>query len=291
MNPVKLLLIAGTVATTAGAQSLELRPAVSGINGKIDYAGGVMESETSHNFSGSLSLPVGNRFGFQGDLLVSSISDRDPVGGAGHFFWRDPSMGLLGVAGGVLEEDDASSYQALVEGQYYAGKFTVSGHVGVGHLSYDNPAPFIDSDPTEFTGSVSLDYYVTGNLRLGAGYTHAFQNHLGVLQAEYQTPWNGLALTAEYARGSHSYDHVLFGVRFYFGKDKPLIDRHRQDDPPNLAQRILSGIGLYRAEYNHNRSQFMNGGGSGGGGGGGVVIGGGGTSGSGLVIVGPPNPR
>ena len=257
MNPFKLLILAGTVATTASAESIEFQPAVSALNGKVDYAGGVMESDGGHNFSGSITVPVGAKFGFQADALYTRVSDRDFFGGAGHFFWRDPSFGLLGIAGGAITQDAVSSSQALVEGQYYAGKFTVSGHVGVGHLSYDVPAPFIDSDPTEFTGSVSLDYYVTGNLRLGASYTHAFGNHLGVAQAEYQTPWKGLALTAEYARGSHSYDHVLFGIRFYFGKNKPLIDRHRQDDPPSLTQRILTGIGLYGAEFNRRAAFYV----------------------------------
>jgi hypothetical protein len=66
-----------------------------------------------------------------------------------------------------------------------------------------------------------------------------------------------LALTAEYARGSHSYDHALFGIRFYFGKNKPLIDRHRQDDPPSLTQRILTGIGLYGAEFNRRAEGYF----------------------------------
>ncbi len=290
MNPFKLLILAGTVATTASAESIEFQPAVSALNGKVDYAGGVMESDDGHNFSGSITVPVGTKFGFQADALYTRVSDRDFFGGAGHFFWRDPSFGLLGIAGGAITQDAVSSSQALVEGQYYAGKFTINGHVGVGHLSYDVPAPFIDSDPTEFTGSVSLDYYVTGNLRLGAGYTHAFGNHLGVAQAEYQTPWKGLALTAEYARGSHDYDHALFGVRFYFGTNKPLIDRHRQDDPPSLTQRILTGIGLYGAEFNRRATSYVdeNGGQGGwsGGGGYGVVI-----ENIGVVpVVSVPNP-
>jgi hypothetical protein len=186
MNPARLLMFVGVVTTTAGAQSIELLPAVSGPNGKIDYAGGVMEGDDGHNFSGSITVPVGTKFGFQADALYTRVSDRDFFGGAGHFFWRDPAVGLLGLAGGAVTQDAVSSSQVLIEGQYYAGKFTVSGHVGVGHLSYDVPAPFIDSDPTEFTGSISLDYYVTGNLRLGAGYIYAFENHLGVAQAEYR---------------------------------------------------------------------------------------------------------
>jgi hypothetical protein len=257
MKPVHLTLLAGTLASGDGTQAVELLPAVSEINGKVDYAGGVMESAAGHNFSGSITVPVGTHFGFQADALYSHVSDRDFYGGAGHFFWRDPAIGLLGVAGGGVTQDAVSSFQGLIEGQYYVGKFTAGGYVGVGQLSYDIPAPFINSDPTKFLGSVTLDYYVTGNLRLGVGYTYAFQNSLGTVQAEYQTPWKGLALTAEYARGENHYDHALFGLRFYFGKDKPLIDRHRQDDPPSLTQRILTGVGLYGAEFNRKAERYF----------------------------------
>jgi hypothetical protein len=262
MKPLQLTLLTGTLVSGIGTQAVELRPAVSEINGKVDYAGGVMESDAGHNFSGSITVPAGTHFGFQADALYSNISDRDFYGGAGHFFWRDPSVGLVGVAGGGVTQDAVSSFQGLIEGQYYVGKFTVGGHVGVGHLSYDIPAPFINSDPTKFTGGVTLDYYVTGNLRLGLGYTYAFQNSLGTVQAEYQTPWKGLALTAEYARGENHYDHALFGLRFYFGKNKPLIDRHRQDDPPSLTHRILTGMGLYGAEFKHNARDYLIGSGS-----------------------------
>lgn len=274
MKPLQLTLLTGTLVSGIGTQAVELRPAVSEINGKVDYAGGVMESDAGHNFSGSITVPVGTHFGFQADALYSHVSDRDFYGGAGHFFWRDPEVGLLGLAGGGVTQDAVSSFQGLIEGQYYVGKFTVGGHVGVGHLSYDVFVPFIKNDTTEFLGAVTLDYYVTENLRIGAGYTYAFQNSLGMVQAEYQTPWKGLALTAEYARGENHYDHALFGLRFYFGNNKPLIDRHRQDDPPSLTQRILTGIGLYGAESIQKRKTIY-GGGGGTGGGGSVSVGGG----------------
>ena len=82
-------------------------------------------------------------------------------------------------------------------------------------------------------------------LRAGVLYTSAFGDDLGRAELEYQTPIRGLALTAEAAKGDHGYDHLLFGVRYYFGSKKSLRDRQRQDDPPGFMQQVLQGLGLY----------------------------------------------
>jgi hypothetical protein len=43
--------------------------------------------------------------------------------------------------------------------------------------------------------------------------------------------------------GEDSYNGVWGGLRVYFGRnDKPLIGRHRQDDPPNLLPETLYSI-------------------------------------------------
>ena len=83
-----------------------------------------------------------------------------------------------------------------------------------------------------------------------AAYSRMFENNLGELLLEYQTPINGLSCFAELAKGDNGYDHALFGLRYYFGKNKSLIKRHREDDPPNLLRRVLYSIGTYGAEFN-----------------------------------------
>jgi uncharacterized membrane protein len=62
------------------------------------------------------------------------------------------------------------------------------------------------------------------------------QGHAG---AEYLTKFHGLALFADGAMGD-GYEHVLAGVRVYFGKDKSLIRRHREDDPLNPLLNIIT---------------------------------------------------
>lgn len=241
----------GFSTTTSLRQS-----AVSQINGKVGYAGGSMDSFEGHNFDGSITLPLGNEFGMQSDAIYSRISGEDFFGGAGHFFWRDPAVGLFGVAGGGLHRSGVDTFQAGIEGAYYLGQLSFGGFVGIGDIRYDTPASFIDTHTTDFVGKLSVDWYVTENLRAGISAMSAFGDEIYRAEVEYQTPVNGLTLTAEGAVGSHDYDHWLLGLRYYFGGKKSLRARQRQDDPPSLMPQILHGLGLYGAEFNQRAEAY-----------------------------------
>jgi len=240
--------------------SLRQPPAVSEINGRVDYSGGNMNSAEGHNFSGSITLPVSHQFGFQADALYSRISDLNFYGGAGHLFWRNPDHGLLGLTGGYLYRDGFESvdtFQAGAEGELYWRQFTFGFFAGLGSIDYQYSAPFIDTNPTRFIGRVSADYYPIDNLRVGAFFTSAFKDYFGKAEAEYQLPINGLALTGEVALGNHGYDHWLLGVRYYFGGKKTLRDRQRQDDPRGLMPQILQSLGVYGAEFNRKENAYL----------------------------------
>lgn len=228
--------------------------AVSGVNGKLGYSAGSMESDTGQNVSGSFSLPVTDGIGFQGDGLYTNVSERDFYGAGAHLFGRDPNLGLLGITGGVVHEDVVRSAHAGLEVERYLGKLTLTLGAGVATLEYDDPAPFIDTDVTDFYGTMGLRYYPWDDLMLAGSYTHVFDNELVLAELEYQTAVDGLTVFAELAAGEHDYDHALFGLRFYFGGPKRLKARHRQDDPPNMASQILRGMGTYGAEY-HQRGR------------------------------------
>ncbi|MCU0785313.1 MAG: hypothetical protein MUF81_14920 [Verrucomicrobia bacterium] len=232
-------------------------PAVEEVNAKIGYAGGNMNSSEGHNFDGSVTFPVSRQFGFQADALYSRIANQDFYGGAGHLFWRNPDIGLVGLAGGYLGRSGVDTFQVGAEGEYYLGSFTFGLFAGVGSISYANAAPFIDTNPTRFVGQISADYYVLDELRLGVSYTTAFHNNLVKGEAEYQTPIRGLALTAEVTAGDHGYDDWLLGVRYYFGSNKSLRDRHRRDDPRSLMPQILQGLGVYGAEFNRKGKAYL----------------------------------
>lgn len=234
-------------------------PAVSTFNGKIDYAGGNMNSYEGNNVGASVSLPVSHALGFQADALYSRISDLNLYSGAGHLFWRNPETGLFGLTGGYLFCDGANSintYQIGLEGQFYYQQFTFGAFAGIGSIDYKYSAPFIDTNPTKFVGRVSVDYYPLENLRLGASYINSFNNNLGRGEIEYLTPIPGVALTGEVAFGDHGYDDWQLGIRYYFGGKKTLHDRQRQDDPPALTTQILQSLGLYGAESSKKMAAY-----------------------------------
>lgn len=232
--------------------------AVAEPNAKAGYAGGWMNSAEGHNFDASVSLPFGDAFGLQADALYSHIGSLDFYGGAGHLFWRDPTRVLVGVTGGYLTRTGVDTFQIGMEAECYLDRITFGVFAGLGQISYARPAPFIDTEPTRFVGSFRADWYPTDELRVGACYMHAFDNNLLKGEIEYQTPVAGLALTAEGALGDNDYDHVLLGVRYYFGGSaSTLRERHRRLDPPSLMPQILHGLGLYGAEYNHRAQAYF----------------------------------
>ena len=71
-------------------------PAVDGINAKIDgYGGDANHSNGFYGANGSLSVPLAQQWGLQLDGGVGSQGAIGSYAGAGHLFWRDPSIGLL----------------------------------------------------------------------------------------------------------------------------------------------------------------------------------------------------
>jgi hypothetical protein len=252
------ILASNSVAPHYDARATLRQPAVDEFNGKIGYSGGQMDSFEGHNFDLSVAIPLTHQFGFQADGLYSLIDGEDFGGGAGHLFWRDPAFGLVGIAGGFLTQDGVDTYQVGAEAEYYYERLTIGAFAGVGHIEYDFSAPFISTDPTRFIGRVSADYYLLDDLRVGVSVATAFENNLGKVEAEYETPVRGLAITAEVAVGSNDYDHWLVGVRWYFGGGgKSLRERHRTSDPASLMPQIIHGLGLYGAEYNKKAAAYF----------------------------------
>lgn len=83
-------------------------------------------------------------------------------------------------------------------------------------------------------GELNLRFYLSDEnmmLALGSGYIDS--QSIYSIDGEYLTSLNGLSLFATGAVGSDGYDYVLGGVRYYFGSEKSLMLRHRNDDPFN----------------------------------------------------------
>jgi hypothetical protein len=212
-------------------------PAVSGLNGKLAVFGGWLGTDGPDGekigAQGSVSVPLGTQFGFQADGFGYSAAGDWIAGGAGHLFWRDPSIGLIGAYGGGARNEifDFYSERAGLEGEAYFNRVSLEAVLGWEHQDFD-----VGGDEDNIFALADVAFYATDDLRLSAGYRHWNDIDRAAFGTEYQLPMNwggtGVAVFAEGRIGEDDYASVWGGLRFYFGAEpKPLIRRHREDDP------------------------------------------------------------
>lgn len=226
-------------------------PAVSGPNGKFELDIGALSDPSSAIFRAGVSftLPIGDTFGLQGDLAVGSFADEWVGGGALHAFTRNPSSYLIGVTAGVVAADGAMLGAIGVEGELYLDRISLEGWAGWAALEYDDP---MMSDDSGFFGVGDLAFYPTDDWRLSIGVTSILGSESLKLATEYQfadlgIPFSGTGEIRAYDTGAWS---AKIGIKGYFGgdSDKSLIDRHRQDDPPNRVLDLFSAANLLTAD-------------------------------------------
>ncbi len=236
-------------------------PAVDAINEKFEGFGGSLANRSLYGVNGSLTAPVGIPYGVQIDGSVGNFGSNTFGVVGGHLFWRDPNVALFGIYGSETFWDANGGVNAgriAAEGEYYWGHFTLQGIVGV---EFGNSATVASTSAitgvngfglattttstifntfsvqTRFFDEINFKYYLGED-------TSAYIGH------RYLGGRNGIALGGEMALpvapgilGSAFVEARFFesdingvwgGVKFYFGpNDKPLIARHRQEDPNN----------------------------------------------------------
>jgi len=84
-------------SSTAAAPAMAAGPAVSETNAKLSAAGGSVDGDGTGLVTGSVSTGLGQSYGLQLDAAYGNISGDDLFAGGAHLFWRDPSVGLLGL--------------------------------------------------------------------------------------------------------------------------------------------------------------------------------------------------
>ncbi len=246
-------------------------PAVDGINGKIEPLGGSLASRAIYGSKGSISVPLGGQYGAQFDGALGGFDSRFFGSAAGHLFWRDPARALVGayvnhthwdVFGGV------GVTQVAAEGEYYWNRWTLQGIAGVEFgdsatqsasvttvvaAGINNPGlitttTFVDTFDvkTRFFDKINLAYYINEDWKAFIGHRYLGGKHALALGTEYAFPISRGVLASGFIEGrvgEGDFHGVWGGMKFYFGqKDKPLIARHRQDDPLNWAPDTLFSI-------------------------------------------------
>jgi hypothetical protein len=236
INHPKLKLLAFGILSSLSLQT-SAGDAVSGVNGKVaTFLGNVENAEFKSNdtrlLQGSLTAPLSSRFGIQGDALTGELNDKNVSGLGVHVFWRDSDVGLLGLTHSNTRYDGNKLNQTSLEGEYYFSTFTVAGKVGKQNG---------DVDDANF-GSLNLSYYPNKNLALSLGTSRTDDQNQHQLDIEYQTRIKGLSVFANASQGDDDYEQLIGGLRYYFGKQKSLQARHRQDDPPNRLFKVANNL-------------------------------------------------
>lgn len=229
-------------------------PAVSKLNGKAALAGTYTDQDNKNGeygglFLGSLTAPVTHDFGFQADTVLGTRDGNEVAGLGGHLFWRDPTTGLVGLTGSYLSinNSNATPDQSVTrfggEGELYLGQFTVA-------VTSDYQNGFnVDSG---FYGSATGYWYANDDLRLSLGATNdPVLNTAAVAGIEFQprtASLSGMTFFADATAGDNHYTTGQIGVRFYFGDNKSLKLRNRNDDPiANLPGDSITSVTAFVA--------------------------------------------
>tara|TARA_R110002110_G_scaffold157909_1_gene355001 strand:- start:1151 stop:1996 length:846 start_codon:yes stop_codon:yes gene_type:complete len=227
-----------SVLLTGGIAYAGDAPAVSELNGKAAIAGNYHDQknmageEYSGLFLGSLTAPLTHDFGFQADTVLGSRDGNSLAGIGGHLFWRDPAKGLVGITGSYLGANydngapDHNVTRFGGEAELYHGQFTLALTSG-----YQNGQNVEDG----YYGSAIGYWYANDNLRLGIGAAKdPVLDTSGLADVEFQPGFAsmpGMTFFAKSTFGKDDYVSAQAGIRFYFGKDKNLKLRNREDDP------------------------------------------------------------
>ncbi len=208
-------------------------PAVSAVNGKVSMEGGASGNQGTQSAigiaQGSISAPLGQSFGVQLDGGLATANGFYG-GGALHGFWRDPTVGLVGPLVAVIGGSGSRTGFYLGEAEYYGGMFTVGALAG-----YQDVVGYrLANTSSGGYFAPRLTIYPIPDLALSIQGSSAAGQHQARGGVEYQPESASLHNMAMFMNGSvgdNASYRITVGLRFYFGADKTLIRRHREDDP------------------------------------------------------------
>lgn len=234
-KPVAIAALFGFGANAAAAAE----PAVNPTNVKITAAGISTESDDGWFFGGALTAPIGERWGFQGEVGASENASDTSYGLAGHIFTRDPSSYLLGVFAAYAAEDnlDIDATRLGAEAEIYLNQLTILAKAG---YQFSNIASLEGG-----FGEFELRWYISNDFALSGGGTFVDDVSTGRVGAEWRPGFSalpGLAFRVDGAFSDNNIDTYLAGLTYYFGADASLKDRHRKQDPDSALFSLFQAV-------------------------------------------------
>jgi hypothetical protein len=232
------MLIAALAMAGSGKEAAA-QNAVSTSNGKVDLRGGYERSINegiNGGFvagTGSFTMPLGQSFGLQLDGGIGWVDSNFYGGGGAHAFWRSPTAGLLGIWTQASTLDHAYLARVGGRGELYLSGLTFGGYAG---YQWGNRGDSVQVNHGVIAGIDAIGY-PTENFAIKGAVGWDAGKWYGRGGLEFQpafTNMRGLSFFADAGGGQNRQLFALGGVRFYFGPDKSLMRRHREDDPPPL---------------------------------------------------------
>jgi len=227
-----------------GSASAQQLPAVSAPNGKIEFDAGMLTLPSAAfmgRAAGTLTLPLGDRFGIQLDLAGVSAPGFT-TSAALHLFTRDPASYLIGGTLGLVSAPGATVFAAGPEAELYLDRWTLEAWAG---LAIVHPA----TGPAR-TGVFAMGeagYYLTDNWRLSLGVSsldgyNSMQFGTEYLLDAFDLPF---AATTEMRLGQDGAFLGTIGLKGYIGSGPPksLIRHHREDDPSDRSTSLYAAAG------------------------------------------------
>lgn len=213
------------------------QPAVDGLNFKASALTGVIGGYANHMvlLSASTPFPYFSQFGAQLDLGIGNYrSDYTSAAAGLHLFWRDPSVGMLGIYGDYGYVNPEHAGRMGFEGSLYNGRWTLDGFAGV---------QFGQHVLTQFVDEVDLTYYFTDEFRGSIGQRYTSRGNVGNVSFEYMpASFGGWSVFGEAEAGEDHYYGAWLGIRYSFGTGgaNSLIERDRASGvrvriPRNIA--------------------------------------------------------
>jgi hypothetical protein len=264
--------LAGSTVSPTPLFVTSTKPAVDGVNGKLQVYGGVgqnnsvsissflglapqAESKTVWNgiggATGTITVPLGHSFGAQLDLGAGSFGNSQLGAAGGHLFWRDPEKGLIGAYGdGLLlgSKVGSSVWTAAGEFETYLGKFTGRAILGIQGASYQtaglNPLEIYAyggrkafTTPDYFTDIVSATFYPIDDLAISVGHIYSFGRNAVTGEVEYLLPQlrGGNIAPSAFVSASYGWNNssnIMAGIRVYFGNHDKSLIRRQREDDP-----------------------------------------------------------
>lgn len=225
-------------------------PGVSYTNGWIAGSVGGWHSNTvasngvSLVASGGFTMPITYRFGIQSDAYDGAFSDENLFMINGYIFWRNPCIATAAFHYRYANIDHVYANLYGLHGEGYFYNFTGVLEGGSIHTNTRGGNGYFEA---------IVAWYANPNWRFDIGYLNVAGRQSGQLGSEYQLGFfpsiPGIAAYGAVGGGDHNLYYGYLGLKVYFGCDKSLLQRHREDtlDPSYdlLSARHIESLGFF----------------------------------------------